>query len=180
MALSCNLTKNILKANSCEYTLNEIKDIYLIDYNSISGNGADYSCESGVTISAITPTSGAKFAHIEVAKNSATYTDELVVQDSGAKYRTHTLTFGLPGSYDKDKVCSVDALSLGRFIAVVRTASGQYLELGRNAGLEASEGSITGSSDNNSITITLTANTAETAYPLGETAVTELLSNVLA
>ena len=75
-------------------------------------------------------------------------------------------------------VCSVDALSLGRFFAVVKTASGQYLALGRTAGLEASEQSIAGGSDNNGITVTLTANVAESAMPLSESAVAQLLALV--
>lgn len=178
---NCTLNKNLLKGNSCAYVLNEVKDLYLINYNDVTEAGLDYDCESGVTVSGITLASGATgFAHIEPTKNSVSYTDELVVEDSGAKYRTHTVTFGLPGNYDKDMVCSVDALSLGRFFAVVKTASGQYLALGRTAGLEASEQSIAGGSDNNGITVTLTANVAETAVPLSDAAVGNLLSHVIA
>ena len=176
----CNLSKNLLKTNSCSYVLNEVKDLYVVDFNSVSAAPLDYSCESGVTVSAITLTSGAKFAHIEVAKNSATYSDELVVEDSGAKYRTHSITFGLSGNYDKDLVCPVDALSLGRFLVVVKTAGGQYLALGRATGLEASEQSIQGGSENNSITVTLTANVAESAAPLSDAAIQNVLDNVIA
>lgn len=177
---NCNLNKNLLKGNTCAYVLNEVKDLYLINYNDVT-SAPVYDCTSGSEVSAITLASGATgFAHIEPAKNSVTYTDELVVEDSGAKYRTHTLTFGLPGNYDKDMVCSVDALSLGRFFAVVKTAGGQYLALGRTAGLEASEQSINGGSDNNGITVTLTANVAESALPLSTGAVETLLSNVIA
>ena len=178
---NCTLNKNLLKGNTCAYVLNEVKDLYLIDYNAVTEAGLDYDCESGVTVSGITIDSGSTgFAHIEPTKNSVTYTDELVVEDSGAKYRTHTVTFGLPGNYDKDMVCSVDALSLGRFFVVIKTASGQYLALGRTAGLEASEQSIAGGSDNNGITVTLTANTAETALPLSDAAKNYLLEHVIA
>ena len=176
----CNLNKNLLKGNSCAYTLNEIKDVYIADFNAISAANLDYRCESGVTVSGISATSASNvFSHIEVAKNSASYTDELVVEDSGAKYRTHTITFGLSGNYDKDMVCPVDALSLGRFFVVVKTAGGQYLALGRAVGLEASEQSIAGGSDNNAITVTLTANTAESAAPLSEQAISDLLALVI-
>lgn len=178
--VNCNLNKNLLKGDSCSYVLNEVKDLYLINYNDVE-SAPTYDCESGVEITAITLSSGATgFAHIEPTKNSVTYTDELVVEDSGAKYRSHTVTFGLPGNYDKDLVCSVDALSLGRFFAVIKTAAGQYLALGRTAGLEASEQSIAGGSDNNGITVTLTANVAESAMPLADGAVTTLLSNIIA
>lgn len=179
--VNCNLNKNLLKGDSCAYVLNEVKDLYLINYNDVISAGTEYDCTSGVQITSISAntTDGKGFAHIEPTKNSVTYTDELVVEDSGAKYRTHTLTFGLPGNYDKDMVCSVDALSLGRFFAVVKTASGQYLALGRTAGLEASEQTINGGADNNGITVTLTANVAESAMPLSDAAVAELLSQVI-
>lgn len=174
----CSLQKNLLKTDTCSYTLNEVKDLYIANFNDITAAPVDYNCESGVTVSAITLATGAKFSHIEPARNSVTYTDELVTEDSGAKYRTHTVTFSLSGNYDKDMVCPVDALSLGRFFVVVKTAGGQYLVLGRAAGLEASEQSIAGGGDTNGITVTLTANAAETAVPLSSAAVESLLSNV--
>lgn len=176
----CNLNKNLLKSNACSYTLNEVKDIYIANFNDVieAPLKKDVNCESGVTVSAITLVTGASVYHIEPAKNSVTYTDELVVEDSGAKYRTHTVTFGLNGNFDKDMVCPVDALALGRFFVVVKTASGQYLALGRDTGLEASEQSIAGGSDNNGITVTLTANVAETAIPLSDEAITTLLGHV--
>ena len=174
----CNLTKNLLKTNSCNYQLNEINDLYIVNYNDVTEANVDYDCESGVTVSALTIATGASVYHIEVAKNSASFSDELVVNDNGGKYRTHTITFGLSGSYDKDMVCPVDALSLGRFFVVIKTATGQYLVLGRTTGMEASEGSVAGGGDNNGITVTLSANVAESAVPLSEAAVTTLLGKV--
>lgn len=175
---NCLLNKSLLKANTCGYVLNEVKDVYLCNYSDVVSSDTTYNCESGVTLTDFTLATGASFSHIEVAKNSVTYTDELVVEDStGAKYRTHTLTFGLNGAYDKDMVCSVDALSLGRFFAIIKTAGGQYLAMGRTAGLEASEQAISGG-ENNGITVTLTANVAESAMPLSDAAVTKLLANL--
>lgn len=175
MALSCNLTKNLLKTNTCDYNLPEVKDIYIANFNDVTDAPVVYNCESGVTISGITMIStAATFYHIEPAKNSVTYTDELVVEDNGNKYRTHTLTFGISGKYDKDMVCSVDALALGRFFVVVKTANDEWLALGRSTGLEASEQSIAGGSDNNGITVTLSANIAESAVPLSERAIKQV------
>ena len=179
--ISCLMTKNLLKSNNCSYTLNEITDIYVADFNSVSAANVDYSCESGVTVTGISATSTGKvFSHIEVAKNSASYSDELVVEDSGAKYRTHTVTFGIPGNYNKDIVCSIDTLALGRFFVVVQTAAGEYLALGRTAGLEASEQSIAGGGDTNGVTVTLTANVAESAIPLNTDAVAQMKELVFA
>lgn len=166
----CTLSKNLLKSNTCDYSLPEVKDIYIANFGDFIID-ADYSCDSGVTVTAITSaTTGASWYHIEPAKNSVSFTDELVVEDNGNKYRTHTLTFGLSGKYDKDLVCPVDALSLGRFVVVVATADGEYLALGRTVGMEASEQSVAGGSDSNGITVTLTANVAESAVPLNDAA----------
>lgn len=160
----CNLQKNLLRSNTCNYSLPEVKDIYLANFADVTSTTVDYDCTSGVTLTAIN--SGVTFYHIEPAKNSVTFTDELVVEDNGNKYRTHTLTFNITGKYDKDMVCPVDALALGRFFVVVATADGEYLALGRTTGLEASEQSVAGGSDTNGITVTLTANVTESAVPL--------------
>ena len=176
LPISCNLSKDLLKSNSCGYSLSEVKDIYIANYNDISGTGVDYNCESGVTISAITMTgSSAAWYHIEPSKNSVTFTDDLVVADNGKKHRTHTITFTLSGKYDKDLVCPVDALSLGRFVVVVATADGEYLMLGRGVGLEATEGSTAGGGDTNGATITLAADMAEAAIPVLESVVDSVI-----
>lgn len=177
MALSCNLSKNLLRSNTCGYNLLEIKDIYVANYNDVTAAPVDYDCASGVTVSAITLATGTTFYHIEPQKNSVSYTDELVVEDNGNKYRTHTITFTIAGKYDKDMVCPVDALALGRFFVVVKTANGDYLALGRNTGLEASAQSIAGGGDNNGVTVTLSANVAESAVPLSETAITTVVGS---
>lgn len=170
----CNLSKDLLRAGTCGYSLPEVKDIYIANYNDVTTAQSAYDCASGVTITAITLSGSAKFYHIEPAKNSVSFTDELVVEDNGRKYRTHTLTFNLDGKYDKDKVCPVDALSLGRFIAVVVTADGEWLMLGNKVGLEASAQSTAGGQDSNGITVTLSANVAESVYPLNATAIAKV------
>ena len=169
----CKLNKDLLKSNSCGYSLPEVKDIYVANFEDVTSASLVEDCVSGsgVTVDAITLKEGAKFYHIEPAKNSVTFSDSLVVEDNGNKYRTHSLTFTLTGKYDKDMVCAVDALALGRFFVVVKTADGEYLALGRTVGLEASEQSIQGGGDTNGITVTLTNNVTESAVPLGATAI---------
>lgn len=172
MALSCSLSKNLLRSNTCGYSLPEVKDIYVANFSDVTDAPVEYDCASGVTVTGITLVSGATFYHIEPAKNSVTFTDELVVEDNGNKYRTHTITFNITGKYDKDMVCPVDALSLGRFFVVVATADGEYLALGRTAGLEASAQSVAGGGDTNGVSVTLSANVTESAVPLNEAAIT--------
>lgn len=175
LPISCNLSKDLLKSNSCGYSLSDVKDIYIANYNDVTGTGVDYNCESGVTVSGISMATGTSWYHIEPSKNSVTFTDDLVVADNGKKHRTHTITFTLSGKYDKDLVCPVDALSLGRFIVVVATADGEYLMLGRGVGLEATEGSTAGGGDTNGATITLAADMAEAAFPVLESVVESVI-----
>lgn len=174
----CTLNRNLLRSNTCGYSLPEITDIYLANYADVTtATGSDSGdCES---VSAITMETGAEFYHIEPRKNSTTFSDELVVEDNGNKYRTHTLGFGIAGTYDSCMHTSLDALSLGRYFAVVKTAEGNYLALGRLTGLEAQTATLAGGGDsNNGLEISLTSNCTESALPLTEAAVTQLLAAV--
>lgn len=171
MAISCSLNKDLLRKDTCGYSLPEITDIYLANFSEISAAPVQYDCTSGVVVTGITLATGATFYHIEPAKNSVSFTDELVVEDNGNKYRTHTLTFNLAGKYDKDMVCPLDALSLGRFFVVVHTADDEYLALGRAVGLEANSATLAGGGDQNGITVTLSGNVTESAVPLNDAAI---------
>ena len=177
MALTCKLNRNILRSTSCGYSLLEINDIYLANYDDITTTvtAETNGCEA---VNSVSATSGSHFYHIVPAKNSVSFTDELVVEDSGAKYRTHTLTFNIPNKYDACLHTDFDNLSLGRFIAVVKTADGNYLMLGRLAALEASTATLSGGGDTNGMEITLTANVAESAVPLNTAAEQALLALV--
>lgn len=171
MAISCSLNKDLLRKDTCGYSLPEITDIYLANFSEVTSAPVSYDCESGVSVTGITLATGATFYHIEPAKNSVTFTDELVAEDNGNKYRTHTLTFNIAGKYDKDMVCPLDALSLGRFFVVVHTADDEYLALGRAVGLEANSATLAGGGDQNGITVTLTGNVTESSIPLNDEAI---------
>lgn len=172
--MNCVLNRDLLRTSSCGYSLPEVKDIYLanfIDVTSDTGNTSG-GCQQ---VTAITLANDASFYHIEPAKNSVTFTDELVVEDNGNKYRTHTLTFNVTGKYDECMSEALDALSLGRYFAVVATADGEYLVLGRLTGLEASAATLSGGGDTNGISVTLSANVTESAYALSEAAINKVL-----
>lgn len=174
MALSCKLSNDILRTNSCGYSLPEVTDIYLANYSEVTSTSLDADEK---VISAITLGSGATFYHIEPAKNSTTFEDALVVEDSGAKYRTHTLTFSVTGVYDGDRHLDFDNLSLGRYFAVVKTAEGNYLAMGRTTGLEAETATLSGGGDSNGMQIVLSANIAESVIPLSAGAIDTVLGN---
>lgn len=172
----CNLTRNILKSTSCGYQLQEIVEIYLANFENVVV--AEPVTDSGDCESITAITSGTTWYRIEPSKNSASFSDTLVVNDNGTKYRTHSLTFTTPGVYDACAHIDMDALSLGKYVAVIKQADGTYLMLGRVAGLEASAAELTGGSDGSGATYTLDGNAAESAIPLSPEAVEDLLEHV--
>ena len=167
----CSLDKNLLRTTSCGYSLPQIVTLYVANFADVKGTLP----EDGDEISGITMVETAKFHVVEPAKNSASFTDELVTNDNGARYRTQTITFSVTGQYDKDKHSALDALSLGKYFVVAKTAEGSYIAFGRRTGLEASAASNAGGSDTNGMTITLTADVTESALPLAEGAITTVI-----
>lgn len=177
----CALNKNLTRTASCGYSLPEIVDLYLINYEDFSGDtpaiSADTAgCESITAIS----TGAVAVYHVEPAKNSASFEDTLVVEDNGNKYRNASITFNVSGKYDACMHGSLDALALGRYFVVVKTADGGYLGFGRISPLEAETATLAGGSDTNGLQIVLSGNIAESPLPLSDGAVTELLGKVVA
>ena len=171
----CSLDKDLLRTTSCGYSLPQIVNLYVANFADVKNVAVT---EKEDEISGITMVSGATFHVIEPAKNSASFTDEYVTNDNGARYRTQTITFSVTGQYDKDKHNALDALSLGKYFVVAQTAEGSYIAFGRRTGLEASAASNAGgSADNtNGMTITLTADVTESALTLTKEAVNDVLN----
>ena len=167
----CSLDKDLLRSTSCGYSLPQIVTLYVANFADVKTTLP----EEGDEISGITMVSGATFHVIEPAKNSASFTDEYVTNDNGARYRTQTITFSVTGQYDKDKHNALDALSLGKYFVVAKTAEGSYIAFGRRTGLEASAASNAGGSDTNGMTITLTADVTESALPLTKEAIAQVI-----
>lgn len=169
----CSLDKDLLRSTSCGYSLPQIVTLYVANFADVK----DTLPEEGDEISGITMVSGATFHVVEPAKNSASFTDELVTNDNGARYRTQTITFSVTGKYDKEKHSALDALSLGKYFVVAKTAEGSYIAFGRRTGLEASAASNSGGSAdaNNGMTITLTADVTESALPLTGEAINKVI-----
>lgn len=167
----CSLDKDLLRSTSCGYSLPQIVTLYVANFADVKATLP----EDGDEISGITMVESAKFNVIEPAKNSASFTDELVTNDNGARYRTQTITFSVTGQYDKEKHSALDALSLGKYFVVAKTAEGSYIAFGRRTGLEASAASNSGGSDTNGMTITLTADVTESALPLTGEAINKVI-----
>ena len=170
----CSLDKDLLRSTSCGYSLPQIATLNVANFADVKTTVP----EEGDEISGITMVSGATFHVIEPAKNSASFTDELVTNDNGARYRTQNITFSVTGQYDKEKHSALDALSLGKYFVVAKTAEGSYIAFGRRTGLEASAASNSGGSAdaNNGMTITLTADVTESALPLTKEAIDDVLN----
>lgn len=174
----CKLNKNLTRTNQCGYNLPQIVELYLVNYEDLEAT--DFSSSAGCEeISAITLASGATVAKVEPAKNSASFEDTLVVEDSGNKYRNASITFNVVGTYNACMHGALDALSLGRYFVVVKTADGNYLGFGRVAPLEAETVTLAGGSDTNGIQVVLSGNIAESPMPLTSDAVTTIKSAVI-
>ena len=172
----CKLNEDLLRSTSCGYSLPEIVEIYLANYEDLTKTPEISASEDGEDeVTAITLANSAKFLKIEPAKNSASFEDTLVVEDNGTKYRTASVTFNVSGTYTKKLHAALDALSLGRYFVVVKTADGNYLGLGRISPLEAETATLAGGSDSNGMTIVLIGNIAESPMTLSEAAVKTVL-----
>lgn len=172
----CILTKDVLKSTSCSYSLPTVTDIYIANWDDISGTSTTPDTEGEAEISGISFVStGMSFYHIEPAKDSVTFTDELATGSTGNKYRIVTLTFSVNGAYTKEMHAFLDGMSLGRYFAVIKNAEGNYLAIARRTGVEASASSLAASSDQNGISITLSANVAESTMTLTPEAIAQVV-----
>lgn len=196
---NCLLNKNLTKTDFCGYSLKQITDIYLANYDEVvsfdseatgttaEGKIAIQMDADGYTVKTMTATASTggttpKFARVEPAKDSSSYNDDLVVGGNGSKYRTHSITFSFNGAYSAELAEVLDDLSLGRFIAVLKLSDNSYIMLGRLTGLEASAASSlseAAADGQNGINVTLECNTVEPALVLSTEAVKTLLANVV-
>ena len=172
MALSCLLETGFTKADSCSYGLNKIEELYIANFTDVTatelGEGDD-------ELASITMKSSAKWYKYEPAKDTASYSDNLVVAGSGAKYRAQTIGFTISGAYDSDMLDRLHTLSLGRFMVAALLSNGTKVLFGRNTPLEADadganlvgEASADGTQG---ITVSLTCNSNEEALPISAAA----------
>ena len=175
----CKLAKDILKSTACGYSLKQIVDLYLANYEDITASTVGKPTEGdGVEVKTITLANQAKFYHIEPAKDTATYTDSLQVGDGGSKYRQTEITWNIAGAYTPEMVDVLDALSLGKYVIVARLSDGSYVMFGRLTPLEATVASLTSAAEAtgfNGITVTFQNSTVESPLPLSAEAIQTVL-----
>lgn len=129
--MACKLTANITKDN-CQYQISGVKAVYLINYDATN----EYKMGTNGEVDEITLADSAKAFRLAFIDNTASWTDDLAVNGNGGKYRTHTVNFTL-NEYDYNVLNQGDALSLGRFTAVVVDKANRAVILGRLNGLSA-------------------------------------------
>lgn len=127
--MSCLLTSNITK--DCKYNVSGVKKLYLFNYDIAN----TYSADTEGVITAITLANEGKYYEMEFEDDSASYSDNLTVSNNN-RYRTQTVNFEINGAI-KGTVPQVDALSLGKFGAVVVDKNSNVVLLGANNGLSA-------------------------------------------
>ena len=175
----CKLAKDILKSTACGYSLKQIVDLYLANYEDITATTVGKPTEGdGVEVKTITLANQAKFYHIEPAKDTATYTDSLQVGDGGSKYRQTEITWNIAGAYTPGMVDVLDALSLGKYVIVARLSDGSYVMFGRLTPLESTVASLTSAAEAtgfNGITVTFQNSTVESPLPLSAEAIQTVL-----
>jgi len=132
--MGCKLTSNITK-ESCAYSVAGIKAVYLFNYDPENDYTFGEDEKTGEIATIIIANNG-KVYKVDFINNTASFTDELAENGNGGKYRTHTLNFTL-SEYDYKILNQGDALSLGKFTAVVVDKSNRVVMLGRNNGLNA-------------------------------------------
>lgn len=142
--MSCKLTKG-MGEKKCEYTLAGVEEAFLANYYppvdgdaSVDGSIA-YKFGIDGEIEGVFLPGEEKFFKIVGADSTTSYADTLLVGGNGGKYRQHTFNTVIEQD-DVDVINEGDALSLGRFIAVVVTRSGKIKVLGRTGGLAAPAG----------------------------------------
>lgn len=144
--MACKITKS-LKNDLCEYAVAGASLAYVANwYPPVLGaaavpNAIAYEVGENGQITGITLPTGEQFYELDGADNTISFTDALLEGANGAKYRQHTLNMVL-NQFDADILTEADALSLGRFIAVVVDSAGRVIILGRTGGLSAPAGGM--------------------------------------
>ncbi|MDR1810565.1 MAG: hypothetical protein LBR34_09235 [Prevotella sp.] len=129
--MGCRLQASITKEN-CLYAVAGVKALYLFNYDSANA----YEFDDEGALESITLSGNSAAYKIDFADASASWSDELTANSNGSKYRKHTVSFTL-NEYSYQVLNQGDALSLGKFTAVVVDKAGQAVMLGRNNGLSA-------------------------------------------
>lgn len=142
--MACTLTKSI-NGGLCEYAVAGAAAAWLANwYPPVAGAVAvagaiAYQTDVDGYVDKITLPGTEEFYEIKPSENTLAFGDALLANGNGGKYRQHSLN-SVINQYDLDILTEGDALSLGKFIAVVLDNAGRFILLGRTGGLKAPAG----------------------------------------
>lgn len=141
--MNCKLTKS-LNNRQCSYAIAGARAVYLLNFypaNIVTEapeepvpNMITYVEDADGKVTQVLLPTGESFYAIDSAAETISATDALQV--SQGKYRLHTVNATI-NRLDNDVITEMDALSLGRFVAVVVDNAGQPRIYGRLNGLTA-------------------------------------------
>lgn len=187
--MSCKITANISN-EACEYALAGIVAIYIANYytpNVVTtlpttpvANTISYTENTDGVVTGMQLPADEYLYRIDVAEGTGSFADQLLAGGNGGKYRQHQVN-GTVNVLDADILNGqADAISLGKFVAVVETAKGFHL-LGRYGGLSAPANGMdyasgAAAADANGWTLVLQGATIETSRMILNTVVTPLLA----
>lgn len=185
----CKLTNNIT-SDACEYAVAGVVAFYVANYytpNDVVTLPEDpidgvisYTKNVDGEITGMQLPEGESLFKVDVAAETGNFADQLLAGGNGTKYRQHQIG-GIIPIIDKEMLnANVDAISLGRFIVIVETATGFYL-LGRRVGLTAPAngmdyGSGTAAADGSGWTLLLQGASTETMRKVEGTVIAGLLA----
>lgn len=181
----CLLDKSLERSTSCGYSLPQIVELYLANFGDVTattvgtptgGTGQEVQSITMKTEGEGASATTAQWYKVEPAVNSASWSDNLGVGGRGNKFKIHTIGFAYSSAYDAGMVDTVDALALGKYIAVAKMIDGSYVMLGRVGGLEAQADGVNNSGSGDAtaeagLVVSLTGNAVESALPLSATAI---------
>lgn len=170
--MPCLITAGISK--DCAHAFGGIKELKIGNFDELSGVTYD---ASGV-VTGVTLTSGATIYDFEYVKDTGQALEELV-ENGASSFINQTINFQLNGITQAKKEI-LDALSLGKFFAIVKKTDNNYWffgELAKSAGLEATALTIdtgTAQGDVSSASVTLVGASLNYAPTVEESVVTGL------
>jgi len=148
--MSCLIDSGVKR--TCEFSAGGLNSLYIANLDEVT----DYTVGTDGEITAINFSSPGGFYDYDFLKDSASFTQELVVSE-GQKYYTQTVTFNIsqrsetsadtPDGEQTDieaqkLVQLMDKLALGKFIVVATSRSGASYLLGKLNGLESSASTL--------------------------------------
>lgn len=155
--MSCLLDAATTK--SCKFTLTQIVEVWLANFDEIVSWTPGVSGYSDVTMAGSVEEGFAGFYKMAFESTVDTYNSQLTL-NGAFKYIMQTLNLSLTESSAANREI-YEKLFLGKMVAIVKRTDGKYLILGKDTGLEATDGTDAGGADTGGLTVVLSGRSVE-------------------